>query len=142
MWTKSYTKTFKAVTKEEIWDLWADVNQWHRWNPGIEFSTLQGLFEAGNFLVLKPKGMPSVRIQLMEVVKNKSYRDCTKFPGAKMYGFHEMEETEEGLKLTTTMTVSGFLSFLWIRLVARGVVDKVPEQTDALVSLARENKNS
>jgi len=57
-----------------------------------------------------------------------------------MYGCHEMEETKEGLKLTTTMTVSGFLSFLWIRLVAQGIVDKLPRQMNGLVTAAKKEK--
>lgn len=137
MWSKSYSKTFKGIKKEKIWKLWSDVDQWHLWNPGIEFAQLEGSFKEGSFFVLKPKGLKAVRIQLTKVVKNKIYTDCTKFPGATMYGCHEMEETQEGLKLTTTMTISGFLSFLWIRLVAQGVVDKLPEQTNALVNLAK-----
>ena len=116
------------------------MNQWHLWNPGIEFATLEGPFKVGSFFTLKPKGVRSVRIQLTKVVKNKLYEDCTKFPGATMYGMHEMIDTKEGLKLTTTMTVSGFLSFLWVRLVAQGVVNKLPEQTNALVNLAKKRK--
>ena len=95
MWIKSYSKTFKDIKKEQIWKLWSDVDQWHLWNPGIEFAHLEGPFKEGSFFVLKPKDVKPVRIQLTEVVKNKIYTDCTKFPGATMYGCHEMEETKE-----------------------------------------------
>jgi hypothetical protein len=140
MWTKSCTKTFKGVKKEQIWKLWSDVNQWHLWDPDIESATLEGEFKAGSFFVLKPKGWKPVRIQLTEVVKNKTFTDCTKFFGATMYGCHEMEDTKNGLKLTTTMTVSGPLTFLWVRLVAQGIVNTLPNQMNALVTLAKKNK--
>ena len=140
MWTRAYTKTFKGVKKEQIWKLWSDVDQWPLWDPDIESAMLEGEFKAGNFFVLKPKGWKSVRIQLTEGVKNKTFTDCTPFFGARMYGRHEMEETKAGLKLTTTMTVSGLLSFLWVRLVAQGIVNTLPTQINALVTLAKKNK--
>lgn len=53
-----------------------------------------------------------------------------------MDGIHEMEETKDGLKLTTTIQISGPLSFLWRKLVADGIVKTLPEQTEALAALA------
>ena len=44
-----------------------------------------------------------------------------------MYGEHTFEETPNGLKLTTTMTVKGILSFLWVKIVAQKIVDTLQE---------------
>lgn len=140
MWTKSYTETFRGITPEKVWEFWSDVDHWHLWDLDIDAAVLDGPFKAGSFFTLKPKGMKSVRIELVEVVHHKSYTDLTRFPGALMYGRHEMEETPEGLKLTTTMTVSGWLSWVWVRLVAQGIVDRLPEQMNALVDLAKKQK--
>ncbi len=36
MWTKSHSILTTDVTKEQMWKLFADVNNWHTWDEGIE----------------------------------------------------------------------------------------------------------
>lgn len=137
MWIRSYTKVYQGVKKEEIWRLWSDVNNWHRWDPDIEYSRMEQPFVTGSHFFFKPKGMSEIKLQLVEVIDLQKYTDSVKFFGAKLFGTHEMEEIAEGLRLTTTIKVSGILKFLWIKLVAQDIVNTLPEQMDALVKLAR-----
>ena len=53
-----------------------------------------------------------------------------------MYGEHTFEETNEGLKITTTMKVEGLLSFVWIKLVAQGIVDSLPKEMQQQITFA------
>ncbi|SHN01017.1 SRPBCC family protein [Mucilaginibacter sp. OK098] len=126
MWTKSYSVTTKDVTKEQMWKLFADVNNWPSWDEGIEFTELKGKFEKGNFFILKPKGGPKLKVELLETVTNKSFLDVTPFPLAKMYDNHTFEETPEGLKITNTISVKGLLAFVWVKLVASDIVKALP----------------
>jgi hypothetical protein len=126
MWTKSHSIITKAATKEQLWKLFADVNQWHTWDEGIEYAKLDGKFEKGNHFILRPKGGPNVKVELLETVENKMFLDVTKFPLAKMYDEHLFEETSEGLKITNTITVKGILGFLWVQLVAKKIADALP----------------
>jgi hypothetical protein len=126
MWTKSHSIVTKEVTKEQMWKLFADVNNWHTWDNGIEFAKLEGKFEKGNYFTLRPKGGPNVKVELLETVENISFLDVTKFPLAKMYDNHTFEETKDGLKITNTITVKGILGFLWIKIVAQKIVDALP----------------
>jgi hypothetical protein len=136
MWTKSHSIVTKAVTKEQMWKLFADVNTWHTWDEGIEFARLEGKFEKGNHFTLKPKGGPKLKVELLETVVNKSFLDVTKFPLAKMYDNHTFEETADGLKITNTISVTGILSFLWIRLVAQNIVNALPVDIQKQVEAA------
>lgn len=126
MWIKSYSIVTKDVTKEQMWKLFSDVNNWHSWDSGIDFAKLEDKFEKGNFFTLKPKGGPKVKVKLLETFVNKSFLDVTKFPLAKMYDRHTFEETPNGLKITNTISVKGILSFLWIKLVAQNIVNALP----------------
>lgn len=126
MWTKSQSVVTKEATKEQMWKLFADVNNWYKWDTGIEYAKMEGEFEKGNFFELKPKGGPKVKIQLLETLENHKFVDCTTFPLAKMTGTHTFEETQNGLKITTTITVKGILAFLWIKIVAQKIVDGLP----------------
>ncbi len=128
MWTKSHTIVTKEASKEQMWKLFSDVNNWHKWDKGIEYAKIEGKFEKGNFFELKPKGSGKVKIELFETVENKKFVDLTKFPLAKMYGEHNFEETEAGLKITTTMKVEGVLGFLWRKIVAQDIVNGLPQE--------------
>lgn len=136
MWSKSHSVTTKAVTKEQMWNLFADVNNWHTWDTGIEYAKIEGNFEKGNHFLLRPKGGPNVKVELLEVVENKRFLDVTNFPLAKMYDEHLFEETPEGLKITNIITVKGLLGFLWVKLVAKKIVDALPVDVQEQIKAA------
>jgi len=136
MWTKSHTITTTAVSKEQIWRLFEDVNHWHTWDTGIEFARIQGKFDKGNHFILKPKGGPEVKIVLLETEPFRRFLDVTAFPLAKMYDDHLFEETPNGLKITHTISVKGPLSFLWIKLVAQGLADSLAADMEKQVRAA------
>ncbi|MFT4031417.1 MAG: SRPBCC family protein [Siphonobacter sp.] len=137
MWAKSYSVTTKDVTKEQMWLLLSDVDNWKNWDPSIEDSKLLGPFSVGSFFELKPKKGPRVKIELIEVVKNKKFTDLTRFPLAQMYGEHTYEDTRDGLKITVTMTVKGLLAFLWVKLVAKDIVAFLPQGINNQISNAK-----
>src|SRR5579859_728907 len=136
MWTRSHAIVTKEVTKEQLWKLFANVNEWHTWDEGVEYAKLEGEFEKGNHFLLKPKGGPKVKIELVETVQNRKFTDLTRFPLAKMYGEHVFEDTSEGLKITTTMKVEGLLGFLWRKVVAQGIVNSLPSEMANQVKVA------
>lgn len=126
MWTKSYSLVTKEVTKEQMWKLFSDVNNWHTWDNGIEYAKLEGKFEKGNFFLLKPKGCPELKVKLTDMTPLRRFIDVTSFPLAKMYDDHQFEETPDGLKITGTLTVKGPLGFLWRKIVAEGMFKSMP----------------
>ena len=136
MWKRSHSVVTKAVTKEQLWKLFADVNKWHTWDEGIEYARLNGMFEKGNHFILRPKGGPDVKVELLETTPNRHFLDVTKFPLAKMYDDHLWEETPEGLKITNTITVTGVLGFFWRKVVAQKIVDNLPNDMLAQVNAA------
>ena len=136
MWARTYTTISKEVSKEQMWKLFADVNNWHTWDQGIEYAKIEGKFEEGNHFILKPKKGPKVKIALVETIENQKFTDFTKFPLAKMYGEHTFMDTPEGLKITTTMTVRGPLAGLWVKLVAQDIVNSLPEEMAAQIKHA------
>lgn len=136
MWTKSHSIVTKEVIKEQMWKLFADVNNWHTWDEGIEFAKMGGKFEKGNFFTLRPKGGPNVKVELLETIENKMFLDVTKFPLAKMYDEHTFEETPQGLKITNTITVTGVLGFLWRKIVAQKIVDSLPNDMQTQITAA------
>ncbi|MDJ1481195.1 SRPBCC family protein [Cytophagaceae bacterium YF14B1] len=137
MWIRSHSVTTQEVTKEQLWQLFADVDNWAAWDEGVEYAKLEGKFEKGAFFTLKPKGGPKVKIQLIETTKNKSFTDMTRFPMGRMYGEHTFEETTEGLRITTTMKVEGLLGFFWRKVVAQSIVDALPTEMLHQIQVAK-----
>lgn len=137
MWKRTYSKIFEGVRREDIWAIWIDVNNWTKWHGDLDYCRLDGAFEVGNYFMLKPKGIKPVKIMLTEINQGVSFTDCTTFLGAKMYDTHALEETPKGVKLSNTLVVTGPLKWLWIKLVAQNVADTVPDETEALIKLAR-----
>jgi len=136
MWTKSHSIVTKEVTKEQMWKLFADVNNWHTWDKGIEFAKIDGKFEKGNHFLLRPKGGPNVKVELLETIENNRFLDVTKFPLAQMYDNHLFEETSNGLKITNTITMKGLLGFLWVKIVAQKIADALPTDMQEQIEAA------
>ncbi|MAZ78055.1 MAG: polyketide cyclase [Legionellaceae bacterium] len=137
MWNKTHSKIYKNVSKEAVWKIWKDINNYANWHDDLDYCQLKGEFAKGNYFLLKPKGGPKVKVWLLDIKENESFLDCTRFFGAKMYDLHSLEDTSEGLKISNTITVKGPLAFLWTKLVAKDVAAHAPQEMDAVVDLAR-----
>ncbi|MGI9090800.1 MAG: SRPBCC family protein [Gemmatimonadaceae bacterium] len=137
MWQRTQEMTFVGIAKQQVWDAWSDVNNWHLWDTDIEYARMSEPFRAGAKFELKPRGGPRVKIELLRVAKLEGYTDLTRFPLARMYGIHDMVETKDGLRLTITMRVEGPLSFVWRKLVAEKVAAENPAQLESLARYAR-----
>lgn len=137
MWTRTYSKRVKGLSVDKVWKVWSDVNRWPEWQDDIESAKLEGEFKVGNIFMMRPKGGPNVKIAIQRAEKNVNFTDITKFPLAQMTGSHDLLVHGDELELRTTMTVTGLLTFLWVKIVAQGVVDKLEAQTDALIKRAQ-----
>lgn len=137
MWSKSYSVVTNEVTKEQMWKLFSNVDNWAQWDKSVEMAKLIGKFETGGSFLFQPKGGPKLTIAIKEATENKNFTDCTSFPLAKMYGEHLFEETPQGLKLTTTMSVKGPLGFLWRKIVAQKIVDTLSEDMQVQIAAAK-----
>jgi hypothetical protein len=137
MWSQTYSKTYKNIEKEDIWRIWSEVNSYVEWHDDLDSCKLEGEFEVGNYFKLKPKGAPTFKVHITELDYCKLFVDCTNFIGAKMYDIHKLEQTKNGLKITNTIKVTGILSFLWVKLVAKSVAESAKTEMDQTVKLAR-----
>ena len=117
MWKREYSKIVPGLNRKAVWKAWVDINRWPEWHQDLESCELNGPFVSGQSFKLKPKGMKPVTIELVDIQEEESFVDCTRFPGAKMYDRHTIEDTPEGLKMTNTLWVTGVLSYVWIWLV-------------------------
>lgn len=141
-WEKDYKVVVNGFTKEEVWSVWSDVNNWHKWDTDIDMAQLKGPFAAGSKFILKPKGGPKVNLEFVEITPLTSYTDFTRFPLAKMYGIHNMIETAEGLELHCKIKLEGPLSFVWQKIVAEGIVKGLDKQTHQMLDYIKAQRKT
>jgi len=53
-----------------------------------------------------------------------------------MYDDLLFEDTADGLRITNTITVKGFLGSLWIKIVAQKIVDGLPDDMQDQIKAA------
>lgn len=141
MWVQSHSVVTKGIQSQQVWKVWSDVPNRPQWDDDIEWAAANGSFEIGTILTIKPKEWPkTVSMEITDCIPNKCFTDHTKFFGASLYGSHQIEEVGEGLRLTTTIKVTGPLFWLWVKLVAKDIVATLPKQTELLIQKAREAK--
>ncbi len=137
MWMKSHSMSIKGLSAAQIWKIWSDVDRWSDWQKDLEYAKLDGEFQAGQTFLLKPKSGPRVRIWVLEAVKDRGFIDLTRFPLARMYGSHQFIEKENELEMTTTISIEGPLAFLWRKLVAEDIANKLDDQMSWLIEQAK-----
>jgi hypothetical protein len=137
MWSSSHAEKFEGLSRERVWEVWTDVDQWSAWQDDVEYARIEGAFTTGAVIRFKPKGGPKVRIELTDVQAPLRYVDTTYLPLARMVDVHELVQTEDGLEVRNTLTMTGPLAYVWRKLVGEGVARSLPEQTARLVDRAR-----
>ncbi|MCH9812101.1 hypothetical protein K0U07_05005 [bacterium] len=140
MWKKTEKAFFEGVTPSQVWNIWKDVDQWTAWNEDLEGCKLMDSFETGGTFELKPRGGPKVQLTIEEAIENRSFTDCLHLPGAKMYGMHEVKKVDGGVELTTTISITGMSSAMWVSMLGEKVARKSKKQMIALVDLIQSAK--
>jgi len=138
MWTTEVSRKTTA-TKEQIWKLWADVPNWNVWDKEVESSELFGEFQAGSKGVLKPLGGPKTKFVMIECTKFKSFTDRSFLPLCKMDFIHSMRETKEGIEITHKIVMTGFMTFLFSKVIGSKIKAGLPIAVEKLVQLAEKN---
>jgi hypothetical protein len=133
VWTKSYSLKVENVDPEKIWNVWTDVNQWNTWQNDIEFAKLNSKLKLGSKISFRPKGGPSILLEIVEFEDKKKFTDVTRFPLAKMYDAHELIIAGNIVEIKTTVSIKGPLSFIWKKIVAENIVKDLPKQTKSLI---------
>ncbi len=137
MWQGHY-ETTTDVSTEKLFRAITDINNWSRWDDGLEFTKLEGGATPGACFTLKPKGGPKVKMTIDEI---QPYRlvDTAHLFLAKMRTSHEYVQSGNQTTIRFTVEVWGLLGFFWRKVVGENQIKEAATQTAALVSYARTN---
>ena len=138
MWTTEVSRITTA-TKGQIWKLWADVPNWNVWDREVETSELFGQFQKGSKGILKPTGGPKTKFEMTECTNFKSFTDRSFLTLCKMDFIHTMTETKDGLAITHKVVITGFMTFLFSKVIGSKIKVGLPIAVEKLIELAEKN---
>jgi carbon monoxide dehydrogenase subunit G len=121
-----------------VWHIWQDVRNWNTWDPGIEYSTLNGPFQTGTTGTLKPKGGPLVKTLLTRVEPMHMFVDEAKLPLTKIIVTHSMKQVEGKTHVTHHIEMKGALAFLFAYLIGRNMKKNLPQEMLEMVKKAEQ----
>ncbi len=139
MWYKKITIETNA-TREQIWKLWANVENWNSWDGQVKFSKLNGKFEKGTYGVLKPVKSPKSKFKLVSVENLRAFTTRSYLPLAKMDFTHELHEKEGQLYITHGIKITGVFTFLFSRIIGAKIIEELPKAMETLSKMAEKNQ--
>lgn len=139
MWSAEYT-VVTDVSKEAIWKMWADVENWKQWDESLEWCRLNGEFKTGANYTLKTRGGSEVKSTIISCEPLKRFSNVTKLPLAKLEFVHELRDEKEGLHVTHRLMISGLLGFFFAQIIGKDTARDFPKTIGNLVRVAKESK--
>jgi Polyketide cyclase / dehydrase and lipid transport len=130
-----------AADPAKIYQLYADVAAWPKWDPEVLESSINGAFASGSVGSVKPKGGPKSEMRFMDVKPNTSFAVQCKLPLCLMRFEHEL--VAKGSASTTAthrVMFSGFLAPLFGRLIGNGIKRTLPATMEGLKRAAEAEK--
>jgi hypothetical protein len=138
MWTTEVSRKTTA-TKEQIWKLWADVANWNSWDKEVETAQLFGAFKTGTKGILKPTGGPKTKFEMTECTNFTSFTDRSFLPLCKMDFIHTMTEIEGGIEITHKVVMTGFMTFLFSKIIGSKIKVGLPIAVEKLIEFAEKS---
>jgi hypothetical protein len=142
MWQEEYSEETNFST-EKIWSLWADVQNWNKWNTGIEYSNLNGNFENGTYGSFKTSnGVKTIFLffELRNCIKNKSFIAKIKLLFCIIDFGYELIEENNKLKIKHYIKIYGPLTFYYKKTIGYSSTKYLQSSVKRLMNLAEKMK--
>lgn len=95
MWVHEHTAE-TAASPEAVWRVLRDLDQWASWDTSMEWVRLQGSFQVGSQVTMKPKGQDPITSVIVEATENRVYADQTSMGEVTLRFSHTLEPLESG----------------------------------------------
>jgi hypothetical protein len=124
MWQGQY-QTTTDVPASKLFEVICDINNWNKWDVGLEFTKIDSSAIEGASFVLKPKGGPNVKMTL-DAVRPFVLIDTAHLFLAKMRTTHEYIQEGHLTTIRFKVEVWGALGFFWRRIIGENQVKEAP----------------
>ncbi|MEM1024241.1 MAG: SRPBCC family protein [Myxococcota bacterium] len=122
----------------QLWARWTEVEQWPQWDTELEYSHLDGAFEAGTKGRLKAEGSPESRFVLTEVRPERGYIYEVKLPLAALQVRRRMLQVEPSgpVSFEHAVRFKGFMGWFFSALLKKKYERALPGVMERLAAQA------
>jgi len=101
---------------ETVFAIYADVCNWHQWDPNTKAASLDGSFQVGTRGRLRPTQGREMPMLITNIVPACSFTVVSKIPLVTIQFDHELQPTPQGVTATHRVRTTGGLAFVidWI----------------------------
>lgn len=139
MWIKEISIE-SNVSKESIWRLYHDVQNWNKWDTTVEYSNIEGKFEVGSKGKLKSKDGPKTSFIINECNPFSSYTISSVLPLSKLNFIHEINEVGSKIMIIHKVEIVGLLSSVFGKILGEKIIKDLPNTLRSLVKMAGDNR--
>ena len=125
--------------KEDIWVLWTDVNNWNKWNTGIEYSYLNGKLDKDTWGSLKTSGRMNALylfFQIKDCIQNKLFIIKIKLILCTIEIGHELRDEDNKNRIRHYMKIYGPLTFIYKKKIGKLFTQELQKSMKKLIGLA------
>ncbi len=130
----------RGVSIESLWETHSDIKNWHQWQEDIAWTKVTGVIEKGTKFILKPKKGPKVHLEILVYNKPFQFTDISYLPLSKMITTTTMKKLDDGVEVNLEIKMTGFLTFLWKRVIAKDILNGHQEQYRQMVAYIKQQK--
>lgn len=124
-------RIFIEASPQDIYSLYADVENWNQWDKEEVYSHLLGAFEIGVKGILKPTNGPKAKIAVTDATPNKTLLLRANYHSA-FYHLSTSCRLKENTEVTHKVKFSGLTSFLFGKVVGKKIYDGPPSTLEGL----------
>jgi uncharacterized protein YndB with AHSA1/START domain len=136
VWTHEHTAD-TATSREALWRVLRDLDQWATWDTSMEWVRLQGPFQVGSQVTMKPKGQDPITSVIVEASENRRYADQTDLGEVTLRFSHTLEPLAGGgTRVTHRLQITGPAADQVGPELGPAITEDFPEAMDALLARA------
>ncbi len=135
MWTHEHTAE-TAASPEAVWHVLRDLDQWASWDTSMEWVRLQGPFQVGSQVTMKPKGQDPITSVIVEATENQRYADQTDLGEVTLRFGRTLQPLAGGTRVTHRLEITGPAEEVGPEL-GPAITEDFPEALDALLARAQ-----
>jgi hypothetical protein len=137
MWVHEYTAE-TAASPKGVWQVLRNLDEWGSWDTSLEWVRLQGPFQVGSKVVMKPNGQDPITSVIVDVTENRVYADETNLGEITLRFSHTLEPLESGgTKVTHRLEITGPAADSVAPELGPAITEDFPEAMDALLARAQ-----
>jgi uncharacterized protein YndB with AHSA1/START domain len=107
MWVHEHTAE-TAASPTAVWQVLRDLDRWGAWDTSLEWVRLEGPFQVGSQVTMKPNGQDPITSVIVEATENSVYADQTDMGEVTLRFSHTLEPLKGGgTKVTHRLEITG-----------------------------------